>query len=311
MIQYLPHRKIDKIRWDRTIEKAQKNLIYGYSWYLDIVSPSWDALIYGDYEAIMPLTWKKKFGINYLIQPILTQQLGIFSDVSSEITFDKFLDSLPTKFKKIYIKLNESNFTIKYDHLLRENTNFTLDLSLNYNSIYSNYSKSLKNNLKRAIASNITITTDFQQEVILNFLQEHLLNRISLNTASVKQIIQLVLNECWKRNLLRVFTANINNEQVSVVVLLNSFDRWILLLSASNKMGKLNNCKSYILDNFIKERAGKSEILDFEGSNLPNIAKYNASFGAIKTQYFTLKSLNPNLFNIRKISLSIQNSIFK
>ncbi len=39
----------------------------------------WDALVLDDYQAVMPLTWRSKFGIRYLYQPAFTQQTGIFS----------------------------------------------------------------------------------------------------------------------------------------------------------------------------------------------------------------------------------------
>src|SRR6056297_1897646 len=78
MINYYLHKNIDKQKWDNCIQHAHNELIYAYSWYLDIVSPHWDALIQGDYEMVMPLPKKRKYRITYLIQPLFTQQLGIF-----------------------------------------------------------------------------------------------------------------------------------------------------------------------------------------------------------------------------------------
>ena len=58
---FLKHDKIDKVKWDNCISRSVNGHIYARSWYLNIVSPDWDALIEGDYEAVMPLTWKRKF----------------------------------------------------------------------------------------------------------------------------------------------------------------------------------------------------------------------------------------------------------
>lgn len=310
MIQYLPHSKIDKLRWDNTINQAQKNCIYGYSWYLDIVSPDWDALILNDYEAVMPLTRKRKHGIKYLVQPLLTQQLGVFGNNISENTVDLFISSIPIKFKHINIKLNESNNSIEYRHLLQTNINYTLDLSASYESIFHGFSKGLKSHLKKCNSVNITIKSDIEFEGIIDFLELNLLNRLLLNNLEIIRLLNMIYEVCKKKELIRFYTAYIDNELATVVIMLNSFDRWILLISASNKTGKQNNCKSYILDSFIKERAGKSEILDFEGSNLPNIAMYNSGFGALKNHYFSLKANNPNLFKLRKIATAVQISIF-
>jgi len=65
-IKYLKHNQIDKQKWDSAIENAQNGLAYALSWYLDIVSPNWDALIFGDYEMVMPLIHKKKYTFHIL-----------------------------------------------------------------------------------------------------------------------------------------------------------------------------------------------------------------------------------------------------
>mgnify|MGYP006875189819 CR=1 FL=1 len=78
-IAYILHKDIDKLKWDACIQKAKNSLLYVHSFYLDIVSSGWDALIAGDYEYVMPLTHRKKLGIAYLAQPAFTQQLGVFS----------------------------------------------------------------------------------------------------------------------------------------------------------------------------------------------------------------------------------------
>lgn len=59
-IQLLSQNQIDKTKWDICIDQAPNGLIYAYSWYLDTMAKNWDALVYNDYELVMPLTWKKK-----------------------------------------------------------------------------------------------------------------------------------------------------------------------------------------------------------------------------------------------------------
>ena len=78
-IKYVAQQQVDKNKWDACIERSSNGLIYGYSFYLDSMAKHWDALVLNDYEAVMPLTWNRKWGIKYLYQPPLTPQLGIFS----------------------------------------------------------------------------------------------------------------------------------------------------------------------------------------------------------------------------------------
>jgi hypothetical protein len=61
LITYLKHTEIDKYKWDACITRASNSLVYAYSWFLDVVSPNWDALILDDYTAVMPITHRKKY----------------------------------------------------------------------------------------------------------------------------------------------------------------------------------------------------------------------------------------------------------
>lgn len=104
------HADINKEKWDRCIDNAVNGLIYGYSYYLDIMSPDWDALIMGDYEIVMPLTWNRKFGITYLRQPAFTQQLGIFASLFIKDDLTKaFLKKALEEFSFAEINLNYGN----------------------------------------------------------------------------------------------------------------------------------------------------------------------------------------------------------
>ena len=77
-IHYLTYQQIIKTKWDACIDKADNGLIYAYSFYLDAMAKHWDALVMNDYEAVMPLTWNKKYSIHYLYQPPFTACLGVF-----------------------------------------------------------------------------------------------------------------------------------------------------------------------------------------------------------------------------------------
>ncbi|MEI7803415.1 MAG: hypothetical protein WCI97_12250, partial [Bacteroidota bacterium] len=91
---YLKHAEIDKTKWDHCVKNSINHLPYCYSWYLDVVSPGWEALISGAYKYIFPLTHRRKARINYLYQPYFTQQLGLFSSKKfSQKILNEFLSA--------------------------------------------------------------------------------------------------------------------------------------------------------------------------------------------------------------------------
>jgi hypothetical protein len=65
MINYLRHNEIDHEQWDDCIKDSPRVKPYGFSWYLDIMSPGWEALTDDDYDAVFPIPAFKKYGIEY------------------------------------------------------------------------------------------------------------------------------------------------------------------------------------------------------------------------------------------------------
>ena len=63
-IQYLLHPQINKKKWDGCIDNAANGLLYATSTYLDCMAVQWYALVLTDYEMVMPLPCRKKYGIN-------------------------------------------------------------------------------------------------------------------------------------------------------------------------------------------------------------------------------------------------------
>src|SRR5688572_8760496 len=116
IIQYLKHGEIDKGSWDRCIDDAPNGLIYAYATYLDHMADNWDGLVLNNYEAVMPLPWRKKWGVHYIYQPFLMAQSGLFGKNLTPQLLELFLDAIPEKFRLWEFPLNQSNLfsTDKY-----------------------------------------------------------------------------------------------------------------------------------------------------------------------------------------------------
>lgn len=57
------------------------------------------------------------------------------------------------------------------------------------------------------------------------------------------------------------------------------------LLSVSSGEGKEKSGMFLVIDQFLRTQAGKPVSLDFEGSNIPSIARFFSGFGAVPEQY--------------------------
>ncbi|MDD4149451.1 MAG: hypothetical protein PHE33_05430, partial [Bacteroidales bacterium] len=170
-INYLKHNEINKILWDDKINHSLNGTVYAMSWYLDIVSPNWEALVTNDYQFLMPLPVKSKYGFKYLTQPCLSQQLGVFSDL--EITdhlFQQFLNKIPYNFYRL--QFNSGNCFEQNSEKLRPN--YLLSLQGSYKEIFSGYNQNCKRNIKKAQGLSQTVYTDLKPSEFWDFLQQNL-----------------------------------------------------------------------------------------------------------------------------------------
>ena len=63
----------------------------------------------------------------------------------------------------------------------------------------------------------------------------------------------------------------------------------IFLFSATSEAGRKQGGMFFILNEFLKLNGGRNITLDFEGSDLPGLARFYKSFGATKMEYSLIK----------------------
>ena len=164
-IRYITGSEIDSAKWDACVHTASNSLIYACSWWLDTMSANWDGLVLNDYEAVMPLTWNRKYGIKYLCQPPFTQQLGIFSrHAIPEILTQSFLNKASEHFNFAELCLNYLNPARGLD----SRPNFILPLHHPYETLYANYKTGLKKSLQKASHTLLYYKKDFPLSAALD-----------------------------------------------------------------------------------------------------------------------------------------------
>lgn len=282
MIKYIKRKQLDLEKYDACIENSIQSRVYGFSWYLDIVADNWDALVLNDYEAVMPLPWKSKLGLKYLIQPYCCQQLSVYS--SKKIDANLFMKSLPVFF--LYLNLN-SNEKLK-EKGIRKKVNYQLNLDDTYEVIYKNYRKDRKKSLKKAEKSNLTYK-DFNSIDTLIALYKEVFKHVN-NTDKYFKIINKIMVFCLEQKIGFVRNIFIDDTLICAGFFLKFKSRIYYLFSASDKLGKKHGATTFLIDSVIKEHTDSNYIFDFEGSSISNVASFYKSFGSEKTIYYNLKT---------------------
>ncbi|MEO9003696.1 MAG: GNAT family N-acetyltransferase [Ginsengibacter sp.] len=280
LIKYVHHADIDKDKWDRCIDNAMNGLIYGYSYYLDIMSKNWDALVMNDYEAVMPLTRNKKFGISYLRQPVFTQQLGIFAPafVESDIT-NAFMKKVLEEFSFAEINWNYAN---SCSHATGMRVNNILLLDRSFNDIQKNF----KSDFVKKIKSNDLIYEigEDVEEVISLFIKYYS-KRIHVSTEDYQNLFRLYLLLNKKEQLFIRKVSSQDGQLLSIAIFLRDSRRIYYVLSVTLPEGRKEQSNYFLLYHAIKEYSNQNLIFDFEGSDIPSIQLFFKKFGGLEQPF--------------------------
>lgn len=287
MIKYLQHHEIDKERWDECIRKSFNGIIYGYSWYLDVVHPSWEALVTSDYTTVMPLTGGKKLGLKYLFTPFFVQQLGVFS--SSKLTAEDvllFLKAIPQDYKYWEVNLNTFNNIAGNDFVYRPNLTHELDMIQDAESIRKDYSDNTKRNLKKAAQQNMRVVTNPSREEIITLFRKNRGKDVHVLQEMHYDVLRKLLQATDGRGRLHVRgVVNDKGELIAGAFFIDANGKVVFLFSGNSQEGKEKGAMFMLIDNFIRENALKNLVLDFEGSNDPQLARFYRGFGAKECVY--------------------------
>jgi hypothetical protein len=297
-IHYLKYRQIDKQKWDDCINRSVNRLIYAKSFYLDAMAANWDAIVLNDYEAVMPLTWKKKWGIAYLYQPAFIQQGGIFYTTQLSAATQKLItDKAFEKFKFAEITFNYfNNLSDLNNAVLSTRTNFILPLTKTYKEIYAAYPGSVVKNLKRTKTFGLAYhnSTDFMQ--VLQLYQKLYAKVLPYFSSADFYNFGLVCKKMFEsKQLIIRKVCNEKTELLSAAILLMDNNRLYNIISCVTAAGRDKEANYFLYDKLIQEFSDSAFILDFEGSDVKGIADFYKQFQAVNQPYpfCKINRLNP------------------
>ena len=264
-IQYVAHHAIDKEKWDTCLGNAANGLVYGYSFYLDHMAKAWDGLVLNDYEAVMPLTWNKKYGIYYLYQPFLCAQLGLFGKNINAEMLNAFLKSIPQKFKYWDISLNHQNVFPLLAMDVYQRSNYILNLDNTYDGLYKNYSENIQRNIRKAEQAGCKAIKDFDAEKVIELALQQMERQ---NTGTIENLYRFRKLYSYLHKEQKAITYGIvssTGELLASCIFFFSHHRAYYILVGNHPEGRTLGASHALIDAFIKDHAGKKLTLDFEG----------------------------------------------
>ncbi|WP_066837012.1 GNAT family N-acetyltransferase [Rufibacter ruber] len=295
MIQLLRHHEIDPGRWEACLQNAERPLVYAHFWYLEVVAQGqWEALVEvldGAYVSLFPLPVKTAFGLDFLYQPFFTQQLGLFTTPASQHRdVAEYVARLPAlyaqgQYQMPQIPAQPNEGEAAWGHRLR--TNYELALDRPYDQLRQGYSLNLRRNLKKnspleGLRPGTTI------EPLLHLFKATKGRELPELKERHYRLLAQLYRRAQQEGVGQLWEVEQQGELLAAALLLVTGSRTTFLLGASSTQGRKQNAMALLLDQAVQREADSGKTFDFEGSDVPGVAKFYAGFGAKPVPYLSL-----------------------
>lgn len=284
MIQFVTSDHIDPKRWDDAIYSSQFPTIFASYQFLSISCRTWGALMDKEYLILVPLPYNVKFGVHYIYTPPFISRLGVFSKKnikSPEIC--EILNQIPSKFVLKELILNQCNDLDKGTMF----TSYQLSLESSFETIYSSFSSNTKRNIKDATSKSLTYSDHVEIEEVIQLFKNNRGKELSKKIPQNHYDILSKLAQHAENNTLldRVAVHNAQGVLVAAALFLKDQDRIWFWFSGRNNEYADQKGMFFLINEYLKQHSNRKVILDFNGSNNPNIARFYAGFGSQKYTY--------------------------
>ncbi len=296
--------------------------IFSKDWWLDAVcgEDNWEVALIennGEIIASIPYYIKKRFGLKIITMPKLTQTAGIWIKYPKELkeeyrlAYEKdLIYRLINKMPSLPIFRQSFHYSFKNWQPLcwkgfHQTTYYTYvidDLS-NLKSVFENFSKTAKKNIRKA-EKVVKVTSNDSIEEFCE-INKKVFDRQGIDYPYSLDFLKRLDDACLKNNSRRIFYAKDDEGKIySAIYVIWDAESAYLLMSGSEPELRGFNCKSLLVWEAIKYAATVTKRFDFEGSMIERIAEYNRQFGAVLKPYCYIFKENifistfSHLFNI-------------
>ena len=300
MIRYLERGDLDLEKYNNCIEKSIQFNVFGYSWYLDIACEKWGVYVLNDYDAVMPIPWRKKMFIKYVYPPLWIIQLGIYSKVIEDE--NEFLIEIFDDFRFVELRMNMLNSFSFFGEFQKQRKLQIISLQNDYEFIKENYNRNRKRELKKSIEADFTENWGDDPELFLELFK----NNVGKKVRKIKEVdyhnLYRLIKICSEKRIGDLLTVYDKDDNlVSGAFFLKQKKRVTELVCSSDFKNRKNGANTFMNDRAIYRYQKHFEIFDFGGSSMKRIAKYYKSFGAKDESYIHLKYNNlPRLLKLFK-----------
>lgn len=290
MIRKLKYHEIDWEKYQNCIEKSEQKMYSAEKKFLDVTAKNnWDLLVLDDYLAVMPVPFIKKMGFKIVINPKLTQQLGVFSHEDSVEINELFLNFLNKNYRVWYYAFNEKN---NFKTKLKTRKNFVLEPNT-YENIRQKYSPKRKRKLR--LNSGVIEFSEIKETVglekAISFINKYM---VGVDNKHDRKDFLEIIQKFAEYRFIDFYGFYFKEKLINLVAIYQENYTSVLIGTYNIKDFVKYNGASNLIDFSIKKNI-EIKKFDFEGGELSNMEEYFRGFRAEQRNYAVIKNTKKQL----------------
>lgn len=288
-IQIVSRKELEEDKYVQLLAETPSATIYNHLLYLDSLAEKCSFLVIDNYTSILPLPYTVRLNSKCLTNPVFTRCIDVIGEQIDDFT--PIVEFLKSKFDRADINLG--NVRLMNKEVNTKNFQIVrLDQPITLNT-------QAKRNLKKLKGLDYLI----EEVELADMLSE--MNRMLLFKVGGIRDIELqrfnyLLGEL-KQNNLYVKAIKLDGEILAMGLFIVWNKDVYYLKGVTTEKGKEYAAMQTLMYVEIEETKAKGFDFSFEGSNVPNVARFNYSFGGIDVPYLHLKwDFSKGLFKLIK-----------
>jgi hypothetical protein len=275
--------KIDRTKWNRCVDKSPNGLIYALTEYLDHMTEQWAGIVINDYEAVLPVPWKKKFGIKYAYSVPFIQQLGLFSGDQRNID-DAVMEA-------IFSVCSYGEYYFNYANNVSGGVariNYVLPLKP-LDELMKTFSDDAQQIIKKTLSANLVYGHAELAEAIDTSRKLYGGRVANISSGDYQNFTELCKVLSTQNAVIARKATEENGNMLAIILLLKYRNRLYNIVNATTPGGRKLKANYFLLANVWKEFDTTNLLFDFEGSELPGVKKFYEKFSPKNQPYFSLR----------------------
>jgi hypothetical protein len=298
-LQFLKREEIDASKWDEIVRNNSAISHSNYSWFLDTICKNWGAFKAVDQEIYFPIPFLKGVANKMLYHPIFSRELCVIkkSDVS-DIEFTKALVSkIKSTFKHFHFKSDFEIPGFSSEKIFQKIIEFD-----SYEDLKSRYSNNSKRILKKFESDHYEILVNSNISESVRLMKKELGTKIKELESEEFNILESLINKSLKNGSGHIVSLCNNPDIKATAFFIIKNEKLIFIKGASKKEEMKLGAMYFLFDHAFKIFHDKFKEVDFDGSNIENVANFYRKLGGKDYFYFENKNIDSIPINYKLIN---------